>query len=59
MADDTPTGSAVDIAQTARIAAAPAPTDRTLRQRQNVLIQTRQFVRINLRMIRVIRAKHF
>lgn len=58
MTDDTSTPSAVDAAQTDRMAAAPLPTPRTLRRRQNLPFQLSRFAHINLRMIRVIRAKH-
>lgn len=54
--DDTP--SAIDVAQADHIAASPLPTPRTLRRRQNLLFQAVQFVHINLRMMRVIAAKH-
>ncbi|MCL2455353.1 MAG: hypothetical protein FWD18_08685 [Micrococcales bacterium] len=42
-----------------RIASAPLPTARVLRQRQNVPAQLIRFVRINLRMLRVVAAKHY
>lgn len=52
------TPSAVDTVQSERIAAAPGPTPRTLGLRQNVLFQAGRFVRLNLRMLRVVFAKH-
>nr|WP_197519133.1 hypothetical protein [Mycobacterium gordonae] len=39
-----------------RIADAPLPTDATLRRRQNLFVQLWRFARINLRMMRIIRA---
>lgn len=42
----------------ARIADAPLPTRRTLRRRQNLLVQCWRFIRINLKMIRVITRGH-
>ena len=57
MVDDN-TPSAVDSVQAERIAAAPGPTPSTLRHRQNVLFQVGRFIRLNLRMLRVISAKH-
>lgn len=39
-----------------RIADAPMPTEATLRRRQNLLVQLWRFARINLRMMRIIRA---
>lgn len=53
----TPTSPA-DVATTERIAAAPLPTAATLRLRQNLLVQLVRFARINLRMMKVISAKH-
>lgn len=53
----TPTSPA-DVATTERIAAAPLPTAATLRLRQNLLVQLVRFARINLRMLKVIVAKH-
>ncbi len=42
-------------AQTAeRIADAPLPTPARLRMRQNVLVQFGRFIRINLKMLRII-----
>lgn len=48
--------SQVNLQTTERIADAPLPTDVTLRRRQNLAIQFWRFVRINLRMMRIIRA---
>lgn len=39
-----------------RISDAPMPTQATLRKRQNLFVQLWRFARINLRMIRIIRA---
>ncbi|MCL2089784.1 MAG: hypothetical protein FWH11_00925 [Micrococcales bacterium] len=50
--------SPASAAQAERIATAPMPTTATLRRRQNVLVQAGRFVRINLRMLRVIFAEH-
>ncbi|WP_407343326.1 hypothetical protein [Pengzhenrongella phosphoraccumulans] len=41
-----------------RIAAAPLPTERTLRQRKSVLAQLWRFALINVRMIRMVRKGH-
>ncbi len=41
-----------------RIAAAPLPTDRTLRLRTSLPFQAWRFARINLRMVRMIRRGH-
>ncbi|MHA7649564.1 hypothetical protein ACX9NE_07345 [Mycobacterium sp. ML4] len=48
--------SQVNVQTAERIADAPLPTDATLRKRQNLAIQLWRFVRINLRMMRIIRA---
>lgn len=45
-------------ATTDSIAAAPLPTDRTLRMRRNVPFQLLRFAAINLKMIRVILRGH-
>ncbi len=37
-----------------RIADAPLPTPTTLRKRQSILVQFGRFVRINLKMLRII-----
>ena len=58
MTDDTPAVSATDTSQADRIAAAPRPVPAELRRRQNVLFQAGRFLLINLKMIRVIGAKH-
>ncbi|MCV7008917.1 hypothetical protein [Mycobacterium gordonae] len=39
-----------------RISGAPLPTEATLRKRHNVFVQLWRFARINLRMLRIIRA---
>ncbi len=41
-----------------RIAAAPLPTERTLRRRSSLPVQAWRFARINLRMVRMIRRGH-
>ena len=41
-----------------RIAAAPLPTDKTLRRRSSLPIQAWRFARINLRMVQMIRKGH-
>jgi len=38
-----------------RIAAAPLPTDRTLRSRRSIPVQLWRFAMINLRMLRMVR----
>ncbi|MCL2803730.1 MAG: hypothetical protein FWD29_07255 [Micrococcales bacterium] len=40
------------------IAAAPLPTRKTLKRRKNVFFQFFRFIRINLKMMRVIRHSH-
>ena len=40
------------------IARAPLPTEKTLKQRKNVLIQLTRFAAINIKMIRMIRKGH-
>lgn len=37
-----------------RIADAPLPTPATLRMRQNIFVQFERFIRINLKMLRII-----
>ena len=41
-----------------RIAAAPLPTERTLRRRTSMPVQLLRFALINLRMLRIIRKDH-
>jgi len=41
-----------------RIASAPLPTDRTVRMRSSLPVQAWRFVRINLRMVRMIHRGH-
>lgn len=50
--------SAANAATAEKIADAPLPTGRTLRMRQNLLVQSWRFVRINLRMMRIIFSGH-
>ncbi len=40
------------------IARAPLPTEQTLKQRKNILIQLMRFCAINLKMIKMIRKGH-
>ena len=46
----------VNVRTAERIADAPLPTGATLRMRQNLLFQFWRFVRINLKMLRIIYA---
>lgn len=41
-----------------RIAAAPLPTERTLRRRTSMPVQLLRFAMINLRMLRMVRRDH-
>ena len=41
------------------IARAPLPTEKTLKQRQNLFIQFMRFCVINLKMIKMIRKGHY
>ena len=41
-----------------RIASAPLPTSKTLRQRSSLPVQAWRFARINVRMVRMIRKGH-
>ncbi len=50
--------SEVDVRTAERIADAPQPTRATLRMRQNLLVQFWRFLRINLRMMRIIVSGH-
>ncbi len=50
--------SEVDARTAERIADAPLPTRATLRMRQNLLVQFWRFVRINLKMMRIISSGH-
>lgn len=50
--------SEVDVRTAERIADAPLPTRVKLRMRQNLLIQSWRFARINLRMMRIIFSGH-
>ncbi|WP_156748658.1 hypothetical protein [Mycobacterium sp. E3198] len=50
--------SEVDARTAERIADAPLPTRATLRMRQNLLVQFWRFVRINLKMMRIITSGH-
>jgi len=56
--DDDALSAAANHQTAERIADAPLPTRRTLRMRQNLLVQCWRFVRINLKMIRVIARGH-
>ncbi|MEO8814785.1 MAG: hypothetical protein ABI307_06350 [Mycobacterium sp.] len=56
--DDNGIHSAVNVQTAERIAGAPLPTRTTLRMRQNLLIQSWRFARINLKMIRIIFGGH-
>jgi hypothetical protein len=58
MTGTTPDASAFDRPTADRIASAPLPTPRTLRRRQNVLLQLGRFAAINLKMIAIIRRGH-
>jgi hypothetical protein len=57
MADDS-IDSAVNVLTAERIADAPLPTRAKLRMRQNLVVQFWRFVRINLRMMRIIYSGH-
>ncbi len=50
--------SEVDARTAERIADAPLPTGATLRMRQNLLVQFWRFVRINLKMMRIVYSGH-
>ena len=50
--------SEVDARTAERIADAPLPTRATLRKRQNLLVQFWRFVRINLKMMRIVYSGH-
>jgi hypothetical protein len=50
--------SPADLATAERIRTSPLPTAQTLRRRQNLPVQLLRFARINLRMLKVITAKH-
>ncbi len=52
--DDDTMYSEVNVQTAERIADAPLPTRARLRMRQNLLIQFWRFVRINLKMMRII-----
>ncbi|SOX55275.1 hypothetical protein MAAFP003_3962 [Mycobacterium ahvazicum] len=52
--DDESTYSDVNAQTAERIADAPLPTAATLRMRQNIFVQFWRFVRINLKMLRII-----
>ena len=52
--DDENIYSEVNVQTAERIADAPLPTRARLRMRQNLLVQFWRFVRINLRMLRII-----
>jgi hypothetical protein len=50
--------SEVDARTAERIADAPLPTPATLRMRQNLLVQFWRFIRINLKMMRIVYSGH-
>jgi hypothetical protein len=52
--DDENIYSEVNVQTAERIADAPLPTRARLRMRQNLLVQFWRFVRINLKMLRII-----
>ena len=52
--DDDNIYSDVDVRTAERIGDAPLPTRATLQMRQNLLFQFWRFVRINLKMLRII-----
>ncbi len=56
--DDNSIDSEVNARTAERIADAPLPTGTKLRMRQNLLFQLWRFVRINLRMMRIIYSGH-
>ncbi len=56
--DNDRIGSDVDARTAERIADAPLPTRATLRRRQNLLVQFWRFIRINLKMSRIIFSGH-
>ncbi|MHA7662037.1 hypothetical protein [Mycolicibacterium sp. HS_4_1] len=51
---DNNSDSEVNLRTAERIAEAPLPTRATMRMRQNLAVQFWRFVRINLKMIRII-----
>ena len=53
MADDN-MNSEVNVQTAERIADAPLPTSARLRMRQNLLVQFWRFIRINLKMMRIV-----
>lgn len=57
MADDD-IATTVNVRTAERIADAPLPTRRTLRRRQNLVVQAWRFARINLKMMRIIVRGH-
>jgi len=50
--------TSLDPAAAELIAAAPLPTEKTLRGRKNLFAQLFRFAAINIRMLRVIKASH-
>lgn len=56
--DDDSIASAANTRTAEQIAGAPLPTRGTLRMRQNPLIQSWRFIRINLKMMRIIASGH-
>ncbi len=56
--DDDRIDTEANVRTAERIADAPLPTGATLRMRQNLLVQFWRFVRINLKMMRIIYSGH-
>ncbi len=56
--DDDSIDTEANVRTAERIADAPLPTRATLRMRQNLLVQFWRFVRINLKMMRIIFSGH-
>jgi hypothetical protein len=56
--DDDSIYSEVNVRTAERIGDAPLPTRAKLRMRQNLLIQSWRFARINLKMMRIIYSGH-
>ncbi|MGB9303144.1 MAG: hypothetical protein ACLPXZ_23865 [Mycobacterium sp.] len=56
--DDDSIYSTVNVRTAESIADAPLPTRAKLRMRQNLLIQSWRFARINLKMMRIISSGH-
>jgi hypothetical protein len=54
MSSPTPPDDAGFLESDRAIAAAPLPTDRTIRARQNLLVQAVRFVILNIRIMRMV-----